>query len=120
MCYLKLNVCLSTETLLQLDKCQLQKLVQFLISEHHTEVLPTAQSLADKMLNRNSILNAIGGAPDPTAGAATEQENCWHLDEQQVTKQVTNSLASDHYMVMNRHINALFGKVRFNHSNHPF
>lgn len=77
-------------------------------------MLPTAQSLADKMLNRNSILNAIGGAPDPTAGAATEQENCWHLDEQQVTKQVTSFLAMDQYMNVNRHINALFGKVGLN------
>jgi len=101
-----------SETLLQLDKCQLQKLVQFLISEHHTEVLPTAQSLADKMLNRNSILNAIQGAPDPTAGAAIEQENCWHLDEQQITKQVTNILASDSYHQINKHINALFAKVK--------
>lgn len=89
----------------------MQKLVQFLISEHHTEVLPTAQSLADKMLNRNSILNAIRGAPDPTAGAATEQENCWHLDEQQITKQVTSILGSDNYSQINKNINALFAKV---------
>lgn len=74
-------------------------------------MLPTAQSLADKMLNRNSILNAIGGAPDPTAGAATEQENCWHLDEQQVTHQVTHFLQTDQYHNMNRNINLLFGKV---------
>lgn len=75
-------------------------------------MLPTAQSLADKMLNRNSILNAIGGAPDPTAGAATEQENAWHLDEGQVTKQVTKFLNSENCLPMNHNINALFGKVR--------
>lgn len=99
--------------MLQLDKCQLQKLVQFLISEHHTEVLPTAQSLADKILNRNSILNAIKGAPDPTAGAAIEQENCWHLDEQQVTKQVTHILNENGCQQINKQMNALFGKVSF-------
>lgn len=94
-----------------MNKCQLQKLVQFLISEHYTEVLPTAQLLADKMLNRHSILNAIKGAPDPTAGASTEQENCWHLDEQQITKQVTNILTFENNAHINKHINALFAKV---------
>lgn len=73
------------------------------------KVLPTAQSLADRILNRNSILNEIGGAPDPTAGASTEQENCWHLDEQQVTKQVTNFLADASHQI--KQMNALFGKV---------
>lgn len=39
-----------SETLLQMDRQQLQKFVQYLISEHHTEVLPTAQKLADEIL----------------------------------------------------------------------
>lgn len=72
------------------------------------------------MLNRNSILNLIKGAPDPTAGAGIEQENCWHLDEQQVTKQVTHFLAPDGYLTMNKNINALFGKVSFMHFENSF
>lgn len=28
------------------------------------------------------------GAPDPTAGASIDDENCWHLDEEQVQEQV--------------------------------
>ena len=41
------------ETLLQMDRQQLQKFAQYLISHHHTEVLPTAQQLADTILKVN-------------------------------------------------------------------
>lgn len=44
----------STETLLQMNRQQLQKFVQYLISAHHTEVLPTAQNLADEILQQKS------------------------------------------------------------------
>ena len=53
-------VCLS-ETLLQMDRQQLQKFVQYLIAEHHTEVLPTAQKLADEILQQRSEINRIRG-----------------------------------------------------------
>ena len=33
-----------------MDRQQLQKFAQYLISHHHTEVLPTAQQLADTIL----------------------------------------------------------------------
>ena len=49
------------ETLLQMDRQQLQKLVQYLISEHHTEVLPTAQRLADQILQQTHPINSIQG-----------------------------------------------------------
>lgn len=42
------------ETLLQMNRQQLQKFVQYLISAHHTEVLPTAQKLADEILQQKS------------------------------------------------------------------
>ncbi|GIX83488.1 zinc finger SWIM domain-containing protein 6 [Caerostris extrusa] len=77
-----------SETLLQLDRQQLQKLVQYLIAEHHTEVLPTAQKLADDILQTKSLINRIAGAPDPTAGAPADEEHSWHLDEEQVGEQV--------------------------------
>lgn len=44
----------STETLFQMNRQQLQKFVQYLISAHHTEVLPTAQQLADEILQQRS------------------------------------------------------------------
>lgn len=44
-----------------MDRQQLQKFVQYLISEHHTEVLPTAQKLADEILQQRSEINQIAG-----------------------------------------------------------
>lgn len=48
------------ETLLQMNRQQLQKFVQYLISAHHTEVLPTAQNLADEILQQKSGKHSIG------------------------------------------------------------
>lgn len=42
-----------------MDRQQLQKFVQYLISEHHTEVLPTAQKLADEILQQRSEINQV-------------------------------------------------------------
>lgn len=67
-----------------MDRQQLQKFVQYLIAEHHTEVLPTAQRLADEVLQARSAINRICGAPDPTAGPPPDAHHAWHLDEQQV------------------------------------
>lgn len=100
-----------SETLLQLDRCQLLKMLQYLISEHYTQVLPTAQNLADQLLDRSSQLNRIDGAPDPTAGAAIDQKNCWHLNEQQVTDQVHECLKNNSFSQPNL-VLALFVKVR--------
>ena len=58
-----------------MDRQQLQKFVQYLIAEHHTEVLPTAQRLADEILQQRSEINRIAGAPDPTAGSNADEEN---------------------------------------------
>ena len=38
---------------------QLQKFVQYLISSHHTEVLPTAQKLSDEILKKSSAINQV-------------------------------------------------------------
>jgi hypothetical protein len=45
-----------------MDRQQLQKFVQYLIAEHHTEVLPTAQKLADEILQQRSEINRIRGS----------------------------------------------------------
>jgi len=44
-----------------MDRQQLQKFCQYLIAEHHTEVLPTAQKLADEILQQRSEINQIPG-----------------------------------------------------------
>ncbi|CAO1393064.1 unnamed protein product [Diamesa hyperborea] len=107
----KLRVPIS-ETLLQMNRQQLQKFVQYLIAEHHTEVLPTAQKLADEILHHKSEINSICGAPDPTAGASKDDENSWHLDEMQVCEAVRSYLGQGSYYNSNKQLNCLFGKVR--------
>ncbi|KAF4520582.1 hypothetical protein B566_EDAN005993 [Ephemera danica] len=101
-----------SETLLQMDRQQLQKFVQYLIAEHHTEVLPTAQRLADEILQQRSEINRIPGAPDPTAGASADDEHSWHLDEEQVCEQVRSYLSQGGYYNANKQLNSLFAKVR--------
>lgn len=49
------------ETLLQMSREQLQKFAQYLISEHHTDVLPTAQDIADQILCAKSEINLLPG-----------------------------------------------------------
>lgn len=96
-----------------MDRQQLQKFVQYLISEHHTEVLPTAQKLADEILQQRSEINQIPGAPDPTAGASADDEHSWHLDEEQVCEQVKSYLSQGAYYNANKHLNSLFSKVSY-------
>ncbi|GLD73955.1 zinc finger SWIM domain-containing protein 6 isoform X2 [Lates japonicus] len=106
----KLHLPIS-ETLFQMSRDQLQKFVQYLISVHHTEVLPTAQKLADEILSQNSEINQVHGAPDPTAGASVDDENCWHLDEEQVQEQVKLFLSQGGYHGSGKQLNLLFSKA---------
>lgn len=62
LCLLQVKLRLPiSETLFQMNRDQLQKLVQYLITAHHTEVLPTAQKLADEILSSNSEINQVHG-----------------------------------------------------------
>ncbi|XP_037674068.1 LOW QUALITY PROTEIN: zinc finger SWIM domain-containing protein 4 [Choloepus didactylus] len=101
-----------SETLSQMNRDQLQKFVQYLISAHHTEVLPTAQRLADEILLLGSEINLVHGAPDPTAGASIEDANCWHLDEEQVQEQVKQLLSNGGYYGASQQLRSMFSKVR--------
>ena len=57
-----------------LDRDQLIKFAQYLLHEHQNEsIIETAQQLLDKLLSKEQKgkeedINAIAGAPDPTAG----------------------------------------------------
>uniref|UniRef100_A0A2R8ZPC5 Zinc finger SWIM-type containing 4 n=1 Tax=Pan paniscus TaxID=9597 RepID=A0A2R8ZPC5_PANPA len=101
-----------SETLSQMNRDQLQKFVQYLISAHHTEVLPTAQRLADEILLLGSEINLVNGAPDPTAGAGIEDANCWHLDEEQIQEQVKQLLSNGGYYGASQQLRSMFSKVR--------
>ena len=107
---MRLRVPIS-ETLLQMDRNQLQKFVQYLISEHHTDVLPTAQKLADELLRKQSEINRIQGAPDPTAGSDAAETDAWHFDEVQVREQVKTCLAQGGYYNANKQLVSMFSKV---------
>ncbi|XP_043913584.1 zinc finger SWIM domain-containing protein 4 [Protopterus annectens] len=101
-----------SETLSQMNRDQLQKFVQYLITAHHTDVLPTAQKLADDILSLGSEINQVHGAPDPTAGAGIQDENCWHLDEEQVQEQVRQLLSNGAYYGASKQLQSMFNKVR--------
>lgn len=51
------------------------------------------------------------GAPDPTAGASVDDENCWHLDEEQVQEQVKLFLSQGGCHGTEKQLNLLFSKV---------
>lgn len=95
-----------------MNRQQLQKFVQYLIAEHYTEVIPSAQKLADEILRQKTEINTISGAPDPTAGASKDDENSWHLDEMQVCEVVRSYLGQGSYYNSSKQLNCLFGKVR--------
>ena len=44
-----------------MNREQLQKFAQYLIAEHHSQVLPTAQNLADQILKTDSNINQLRG-----------------------------------------------------------
>ncbi|XP_074640824.1 zinc finger SWIM domain-containing protein 5-like [Tubulanus polymorphus] len=109
--HVQLRVPIS-ETLLQMSREQLQKFAQYMIAEHHTDVLPTAQKLADEILQATSTINKLAGAPDPTAGASIDDDNSWHLDEEQVQEQVKSYLTQGGYYSSSNQLNSMFAKVR--------
>ncbi|XP_064116671.1 zinc finger SWIM domain-containing protein 8 homolog isoform X1 [Macrobrachium nipponense] len=71
-----------SESLSRLQRDQLQKFAQYLISELPQQILPTAQRLIDEILNnQTSDINTVSGAPDPTAGGSANEQMAWWLDE---------------------------------------
>uniref|UniRef100_K1QHL2 Zinc finger SWIM domain-containing protein 4 n=1 Tax=Magallana gigas TaxID=29159 RepID=K1QHL2_MAGGI len=102
----------ADKTLLQMSREQLQKFAQYLIAEHHTDVLPTAQKIADEILCAKSEINLLCGAPDPTAGASVDDDNSWHLDEDQVRETVRCYLSQGGYLNMANQLTFMFAKVR--------
>lgn len=65
-----------SETLFQMNRDQLQKFVQYLITAHHTEVLPTAQKLADEILSSNSEINQVHGNSSSLPGRLGTDSLC--------------------------------------------
>lgn len=59
----------------------------------------------------NVYMCAFTGAPDPTAGASIDDDNCWHLDEDQVREQVKQFLSQGGYYGSGKQLNSMFAKV---------
>ncbi|KAF6777485.1 hypothetical protein AHF37_02914 [Paragonimus kellicotti] len=83
-----------SDALVRMDRGQLQKFAQYLIASHPNKVLPSAQLLADQLLQPESNINKTSGAPDPTAGASLEDVAAWYLDEMGVRDQLRTELAN--------------------------
>lgn len=58
---LKYFNCIILDTLIKMDRNQLQKLAQYLIASHSDLVLSSAQSLAEGLLDEESTMNKISG-----------------------------------------------------------
>ncbi|EPY89432.1 hypothetical protein CB1_000110013 [Camelus ferus] len=89
-------VCLRapvSESLSRLQRDQLQKFAQYLISELPQQILPTAQRLLDELLSSQSTaINTVCGAPDPTAGPSASDQSTWYLDESTLTDNIKKTL----------------------------
>jgi len=83
-----------SESLGRLERDQLQKFAQYLISELPQQILPTAQRLLDELLSsKTSQINMVAGAPDPTGGASTFEDAKWVLDEASLQENIKKILA---------------------------
>ncbi|XP_077350528.1 zinc finger SWIM domain-containing protein 8 isoform X2 [Festucalex cinctus] len=89
-------VCLRapvSESLSRLQRDQLQKFAQYLISELPQQILPTAQRLLDELLSSQSTaINTLCGAPDPTAGPSASEQSTWYLDESTLSDNIKRTL----------------------------
>ncbi|CAH2321866.1 zinc finger SWIM domain-containing 8 isoform X1 [Pelobates cultripes] len=90
------SVCLRapvSESLSRLQRDQLQKFAQYLISELPQQILPTAQRLLDELLSSQSTaINTVCGAPDPTAGPSASDQSTWYLDESTLSDNIKKTL----------------------------
>uniref|UniRef100_A0A915HQP4 SWIM-type domain-containing protein n=1 Tax=Romanomermis culicivorax TaxID=13658 RepID=A0A915HQP4_ROMCU len=98
-----------SDGLLQLDRDQLQKLVQYLIAKSYRKVdlLPLAQHLIDDLMINDSKINRVKGAPDLSMGLSLE--NTWYFDESQVRSLVRSYLT---HSFRYEEFQQIFGKVR--------
>uniref|UniRef100_H3CH72 Zinc finger, SWIM-type containing 8 n=1 Tax=Tetraodon nigroviridis TaxID=99883 RepID=H3CH72_TETNG len=89
-------VCLRapvSESLSRLQRDQLQKFAQYLISELPQQILPTAQRLLDELLcSQSTAINTVCGSPDPTAGPSASDQSTWYLDESTLSDNIKKTL----------------------------
>ncbi|CAH8622627.1 unnamed protein product [Schistosoma guineensis] len=99
-----------SDALVRMNRSQLQKFAQYLIASHPNKILPSAQQLADQLLQPESNINKTSGAPDPTAGGSLQDVAAWYLDEAGVREQLRvelTNLASNGLYGTNHNVNNL-------------
>lgn len=82
-----------SDSVLELSKTQIQKLLLTLVSKKRNEILPAVQQLLDEVRLPDSEISLLPGVPDPTAGGCSGEENLWHIDDDYIKKQVRSDLA---------------------------
>ncbi|XP_018654439.1 putative zinc finger protein [Schistosoma mansoni] len=100
----------EVDALVRMNRSQLQKFAQYLIASHPNKILPSAQQLADQLLQPESNINKTSGAPDPTAGGSLQDVAAWYLDEAGVREQLRvelTNLASNGLYGTNHNVNNL-------------
>ena len=63
---------------------------------------------------KDTDINRIAGAPDPTAGGNGDtDENVWHLDEDEARDQIKEYLSQQNvsFYNANKHLGSMFSKV---------
>lgn len=73
--------------------------------------MPLGSVSVDVFMRVRLRVCAFPGAPDPTAGASIDDDNCWHLDEDQVREQVKQFLSQGGYYGSGKQLNSMFAKV---------
>lgn len=80
---------------------QLQKFAQYLIAEHHTDVLPTAQKIADEILCAKSEINLLCGKFSDSIFLlfysklmVNEIKHSWHTLEEGIKLRLTEEKCS--------------------------
>ena len=81
-----------SDSVLELNNQQIQKLLLTLVSEKQNEILPDVQRLLDQIRSPESEISRLAGFPDPTAGGCSGEERLWHMDNSYITKQVSDDL----------------------------
>ncbi|XP_002153837.3 zinc finger SWIM domain-containing protein 6 [Hydra vulgaris] len=98
-----------SDSIVQLKKKDLQKLLLMLVSSHKNDILPSVQKLLDEITVPNSEFNLICGLPDPTAGGSCGEDIIWFMDQENIKEQIKIDMVEG---TAGRNVIAHLNKVR--------
>ena len=97
-----------SDTVIDLKKDQLEKLILLLTSKNKNQILPDVQNLLDDLRKPDSEINGFVGLPDPTAGGCFEDKKSWHIDNESVRAHIKTGLLQGN---ISKNIISLMNKV---------